>query len=142
MDQLSALRLFVQVARLKSISAAGRALGLSTTAASKRLQDLEAALRVKLVDRTTRQLALTESGQRLLDRTVDLLGELDAALAEARELQDKAMGTLRIVARRSFGMLHVAPAVPSFHATYPLIAQRGTPAPASQSCAPRPARST
>ena len=122
MDQLAALRLFIKIAQLKSISAAGRALGLSTTAASKQLQDLETALRVKLVDRTTRQLALTESGQRLLQRTVDLLGELDTALAEARELQDTAMGTLRIVARRSFGMLHIAPALPSFRTCYPLVA--------------------
>jgi DNA-binding transcriptional LysR family regulator len=122
MDQLAALKLFVQVGSLKSISAAGRSLGLSTTAASKRLQDLEAALRVKLVDRTTRQLALTEAGQRLFARSVALLGELDSAFSEARELQDAPVGTLRIVARRSFGMLHVAPALPAFRAAYPLIA--------------------
>lgn len=120
-DQLAALRLFVQIARLRSISAAARALGLSTTAASRRLQDLEAALATRLVDRTTRQLALTEPGQRLFARAVDALGTLDAAFTEARELGHVPMGTLRIVARRSFGMIHVAPALPGFRAAYPLI---------------------
>lgn len=121
MDQLAALRLFVHIARLRSISAAARALGLSTTAASKRLQDLEAALNTRLVDRTTRQLALTEAGQRLYVRAVDALGALDTAFTEARELEHVPMGTLRIVARRSFGMLQVAPALPSFRAAYPRI---------------------
>lgn len=121
MDQLAALRLFVYIARLRSISAAARALGLSTTAASKRLQDLESALNTRLVDRTTRQLALTEAGQRLYARAVDTLSALDAAFTQARELEHVPMGTLRIVARRSFGMLQVAPALPSFRAAYPRI---------------------
>ncbi len=121
MDQLAALRLFVHIARLRSISAAARALGLSTTAASKRLLDLEASLNTRLVDRTTRQLALTEAGLRLFVRAVDALGALDTAFTEARELEHVPMGTLRIIARRSFGMLHVAPALPSFRAAYPRI---------------------
>lgn len=121
MDQLAALRLFVHIARLRSISAAARALGVSTTAASKRLQDLEADLKTRLVDRTTRQLALTEAGQRLFARAVDVLGALDTAFTEARELEHVPMGTLRIVARRSFGMQQVAPALPAFRAAYPLI---------------------
>lgn len=122
MDQLAALRLFIHVARNKSISAAGRALGLSTTTASKRLQDLEAALGVRLVDRTTRQLALTEAGGRLLARSANMLDELQSAFAEARESKNTPSGTLRIVARRSFGLMHVAPALPSFRAAYPQIA--------------------
>jgi len=120
-DQLAALRLFVHIARLRSISAAARALGVSTTAASKRLQELETDLKTRLVDRTTRQLSLTEAGQRLFARAVDVLGALDTAVTEARELADVPMGTLRIVARRSFGMLQVAHALPAFRAAYPLI---------------------
>jgi DNA-binding transcriptional LysR family regulator len=50
-----------------------------------------------------------------------VLGTLDTAFTEARELEDVPMGTLRIVARRSFGMLQVAPALPAFRAAYPLI---------------------
>jgi DNA-binding transcriptional LysR family regulator len=122
MDQLAALRLFIHVARSKSISSAGRALGLSTTTASKRLQDLEATLDVRLVDRTTRQLALTEAGERLLARSADLLDELQSAFAEARELKNTPSGTLRIMARRSFGLMHVAPALPAFREAYPQMA--------------------
>ena len=122
MDQLAALRLFVHVARSKSISSAGRALGLSTTTASKRLQDFEAMLDVRLVDRTTRQLALTEAGELLLARSGDMLDEIQSAFAEARELKNTPMGTLRIMARRSFGLMHVAPALPAFRKAYPRIA--------------------
>ena len=84
MDQLAALRLFIHVARSKSISSAGRTLGLSTTTASKRLQDLEAALGVRLVDRTTRQLALTEAGERLLARSADMLDETSIGLCRSQ----------------------------------------------------------
>lgn len=122
MDQLAALRLFVSVARSKSISSAGRMLGLSTTTASKRLQDLEAALGVRLVDRTTRQLALTEAGERLLARSADMLDEIQSAFAEAREHKDRPSGTLRIKARRSFGLMHVAPVLPAFRKAYPQVA--------------------
>ena len=122
MDQLAALRLFIQIARSKSISSAGRALGLSTTSASKRLQDLEAALGVRLVDRTTRQLALTEAGERLLARSADMLEEIQSAFAEAREQKDTPSGTLHIKARRSFGLMHVAPALPAFRKAYPQVA--------------------
>jgi DNA-binding transcriptional LysR family regulator len=83
MDQLAALRLFVHIS--KSIAAAGRSLGLSTTTASKRLQDLESVLNVSLVDRTTRQLALTEAGERLMSRSAGLLDELQTAFLEAKE---------------------------------------------------------
>ena len=122
MDQLAALRLFIQIARSKSISSAGRALGLSTTSASKRLQDLEAALGVRLVDRTTRQLALTEAGERLLARSAHMLEEIQSAFAEAREQKDTPSGTLHIKARRSFGLMHVAPALPAFRKAYPQVA--------------------
>ena len=68
---------------LQSISSAGRALGLSTTTASKRLQDLESTLEVRLVDRNPRQLALTEAGERLLARSADMLDELQSAAPRA-----------------------------------------------------------
>jgi DNA-binding transcriptional LysR family regulator len=122
MDQLAALRLLVHVARCKSISSAGRALGLSTTTASRRLQDLEATLEVRLVDRTTRSLALTEAGERLLARSAGMLDELQSAFAEARELKNTPSGTLRVMARRSFGLMHVAPVLPGFRAAYPQVA--------------------
>ncbi len=119
MDQLSALRLFVRVVDAGSITGAGRSLGMSSTAASKRLQDLEAELRVRLLDRTTRSVSATEAGRHLYDRVSVLLDDLDAALRQAGELQSRPTGVLRVTARRSFGMLHVVPALPSFRAAYP-----------------------
>jgi DNA-binding transcriptional LysR family regulator len=121
MDRLTALRLFLRAAERRSISGAGRALGLSSTAASKGLQDLEAELGVRLLSRTTRQLAPTEAGEALYQRLAPLLGELDAALRDAKELQDRPRGTLRVLARRSFALLHVVPALADFHAAFPEV---------------------
>lgn len=121
MDTLSALKLFARVAETGTISAAGRSLGLSTTAASKRLQGLEAALKVRLFDRTTRHVSVTEAGRQLHLHLSSLLGELDAALRQAGEVHDHPVGVLRVVARHSFGMRHVVPALASFHAAYPKV---------------------
>lgn len=121
MDRLSALRLFLRVVETGSITGAGRSLGMSSTAASKRLQDLEAELKVRLLDRTTRTVSATEAGRHLYDRLSGLLDDLDGALRQAGELHGRPAGVLRITARRSFGMLHVLPAVPSFRAMCPEV---------------------
>ncbi len=122
MDRLTALRLFLRAIEAGSISGAGRGLGLSSTAASRGLQELEAELGVRLLGRTTRHLTPTEAGSALYRRLAPLLGELDAALGEARELQDRPRGTLRVLARRSFALLHVVPGLPAFLAAFPEVA--------------------
>ena len=122
MDLIDALRFFAHVARLRSISAAARAQGLSTTAASKKLQDLEARLGTRLVDRTTRSLSLTEAGERLLARSSVVLDDLDQALAAVRDLHSHPVGRLRILCRRSFGVHQIAPLLPAFRTAYPEIA--------------------
>lgn len=119
MDRLSALRLFVRVVETGSITRSGQALGMSSTAASKRLQDLEGALKVRLLDRTTRTVSPTEAGRQLYERVSGLLDDLDSALRQAAELQTRPTGVLRVTARRSFGMLHVTPALPSFRVACP-----------------------
>lgn len=121
MDRLSAMRLFRRVVETGTISAAGRSLGLSTTAASKRIQDLEADLSARLLDRTTRHATPTEAGRHLYRRVTPLLDELDAALSETTALHDEPTGTLRILARRSFGLLQVVAALPSFRVAYPKV---------------------
>ena len=87
MDRLSDLRLFLRVVDTGSITGAGRSLGMSSTAASRRLRDLEAGLRVRLLDRTTRSVSATEAGRRLYDQVSVLLDDLDTALRQAGELQ-------------------------------------------------------
>lgn len=121
MDQLAALRLFVRVVERGGISAAARSLGLSTTSASRRLQDLEAAMHTRLLNRTTRSVSPTESGQILYRRLSPLIEALDGVVREAGEQTVEPSGVLRVVARRSFGILHVAPAIAGFHAAFPKV---------------------
>lgn len=121
MDQLASLRLFARVVERGTISAAGRSLGMSTTAASRRLQELELSLQARLLNRTTRTVSPTEAGRRLYERLCPLLDGLEAALRQAGDLHGQPSGVLRVVARRSFGILHVAPAIASFRRAYPRV---------------------
>ena len=121
MDRLRALRLFLRIAETGSITGAGRAMGLSRTAASKALAELEASLALRLVDRTTRHATATEAGRILQARLAPVLGELDAALEHARTQHDTPAGVLRVVARRSFALRHVVPRLAEFRAACPLV---------------------
>lgn len=121
MDRLVALRLFLRIAETGSITGAGRAIGLSRTAASKGLADLESALGLRLVDRTTRHATPTEAGRTLQRRLSPVLGELDAAIEQARTRHDTPAGTLRVVARRSFALRHVVPRLAAFRAAHPAV---------------------
>ncbi len=118
---LATLRLFRHVVRCGSITGAGRALGLSATAASRQMQELETALQARLLNRTTRNVSATEAGQHLFDRLGPLLEDLDGALRAAADEHGQPTGILRVVARRSFGLLHVAPTIAGFHARFPHV---------------------
>lgn len=122
MDRLSTLKVFVSAVDAGSISRAARRHGLSTTSASRRLMELEHELGVRLLDRTTRYVAPTEAGRRLRDRVAPLVAGLDLAIREAGEDPHAPSGTLRILARRSFAMLHIAPLLPEFIAAHPRVA--------------------
>ena len=121
-DRLSTLKLLVSAVELASISGAARRHGLSTTSASRRLMELEEDLGVRLLERTTRYVSPTEAGQRLCDRVGSLLAGLDNALREAGEDPHVPTGTLRLLARRSFAMRHIAPLLPGFLAAHPGVA--------------------
>ncbi|WP_193173990.1 LysR family transcriptional regulator [Nisaea nitritireducens] len=121
MDRLQALQLFARVVERGTISAAGRSLGLSKTVASKRLQDLEADLSIGLLNRTTRHVSVTEAGQALYDRIIPMIRDMDAIIEQISESTEAPSGVLRILARRSFGMLHIVPTLPSFRAEYPEV---------------------
>lgn len=121
MDRLTALRLFLRTLDRGAIAAAGRSLGLSATAASRTLRELEESLGLRLLDRTTRHVAPTEAGRRLAARVAPLLEGLDAAVAEAREMHEEATGTLRVVARRSYALRHVVPRIAAFRAAHPRV---------------------
>ncbi len=119
MDRFSALRVFAQVVESGGFSRAAERLGLSTTAVSRQVAELEAHLRTRLLNRTTRRLSLTESGQALYGRAVQLLQDLEEAEQEATQAAITPRGTIRLTTSVTFGARHVAPAIAGFLARHP-----------------------
>lgn len=119
MDRLQAIEIFVKVAELKSFSAAADAMNLSRTLVSDRVKELEEQIGVRLLQRTTRRVALTEPGAAFLERVRLGLAAFDEAAAEASSLSTNPRGLLRVNAPMSFGFRHVAPAVGAFLSAYP-----------------------
>ena len=121
MDRLTAMGVFKRVVELSSFSAAARDLSLSNAAVSKNVSELEAHLGVRLLNRTTRRLSITEAGDAYYRRCVAVLEEIDAADREASTLAATPRGLLRVSAPMSLGLLHLAAAVPAFLRRYPDI---------------------
>lgn len=119
MRRLQAMELFAAAARLGSLSAAGRRAGLSPAAVSRQVAALEGALGVRLLDRTSRALRLTEAGREYLARLEPILADIAAAEAAASALQATPRGTLRVHSRTMFGLRVLAPLVPEFQALHP-----------------------
>ena len=114
--------LFVRVVANGSIAAAARSLGLSPASASRRLQRLEARLGARLVQRTTRRLALTPAGERFHADVVAILAAVEAAEARLAGAAAVPAGVLRVSAPTSFGRLHIAPQLHRFLDAHPRVA--------------------
>lgn len=119
MNELSDIAVFVQVVKSGSFTAAAEHLSLSKGVVSKYVSRLETRLGARLLNRTTRRLSLTEVGQSFFERSRHALQEIEDAETEVSRLQGKPRGTLRINAPMSFGVMHVAPAIPVFLEQYP-----------------------
>jgi DNA-binding transcriptional LysR family regulator len=119
MDRLAAMHAFRRVIELGSFRAAARALGRSNAAVSKQVSDLEAELGATLIARTTRRLAPTEAGQAYYERCARILDDLTEANTAVASLQAAPRGLLRINAPMSFGLLHLARAMPAYIQCYP-----------------------
>lgn len=113
--------LFAKIIESGSLSAAGRAVGLSPAMVSKRLARLEARLGAALVNRTTRRLALTETGERFHRDVLAILKAVEEAEARAGGERGGPAGLLRVSAPTSFGRLHIAPHLKRFLDAYPRI---------------------
>ena len=119
MDSISKVAIFVQVAQLQSFAAAGRKLGMSGPAVSKQIQALENRLGVRLLNRTTRSVTLTEEGAVYLDRAGKALEDLEEAERRIQELKDCPTGNLKINAPMSFGNQYLVGPVAEFAKRYP-----------------------
>ncbi|MFZ6675160.1 LysR substrate-binding domain-containing protein [Undibacterium sp. Xuan67W] len=114
MDQFKQISTFAEVAARGSLSAAARAEGVAPAMIGRRLDALEERLGVKLLQRTTRKIALTNEGAAFLEDCQRILAELEEAETSVSERSARASGQLTISAPAGFGRQHVAPLVPSF----------------------------
>ena len=121
MPRLDAMEVFAEVVEAESFSGAARALGISKSAVSKQIGRLEDRLGVRLLNRTTRRLSLTEAGAGYYEASRRVLDEALAAETAVSSLAAAPRGLLKLNAPMSFGFLHLARAIPAFHARHPQI---------------------
>ncbi len=118
MGQFRQISTFVEVVARGSLSAAARAEGIAPAMIGRRLDALETRLGVKLLQRTTRKLALTNEGAAFLEDCQRILSELEEAESAVAERSARASGHLLVSAPAGFGRQHVAPLLPSFLAEH------------------------
>ncbi|MGF1686050.1 LysR family transcriptional regulator [Photobacterium japonica] len=121
MESFSAMPVFVAVIQAGGFSPAAKLLGISKSAVSKRITQLEEQLGVKLLYRTTRKLSLTEAGEHYFEHAAQAYQAASHAEEAVQQLQGEPQGRLRISTPMSFGRLHVAPMIPAFLKRYPKI---------------------
>lgn len=121
MDRLTEIELFVKIAELGGLSRAAEELGMSNAAASRHLASLESRLAGRLVERTTRNLTLTEVGQEFLRSCTSVLEELKEAVSTVNAARLKPTGTLRIASSVSFAIHHITPIVIAYTRRYPQV---------------------
>lgn len=118
---LQDLEIFVRVAAVQNLSAVGQELGLTPGTISKRLQALEVDLEVRLFDRTTRSIRITDEGERFLVHAQRVLHEMDQARTALASRTSTPVGRLKIAAPELLGHESICAAVNAFVETYPQI---------------------
>jgi DNA-binding transcriptional LysR family regulator len=120
-DELKRIGVFTRVVETKSFSEAARQLGVAKSAVSKQIAQLEKEVGVRLLNRTTRSLSLTEAGEIFYRHSAEIVNRTKIALSELREYQNQPTGTLRISCPVSFGTQHLVPVIKEVRALYPLL---------------------
>jgi DNA-binding transcriptional LysR family regulator len=118
MERLDEMMTFAKVVETKSFSATAQALGTSKSLVSKQISNLESALGVRLLNRTTRRMSLTEIGAAYYEHCARIAQEIDAAAETVTQLQAEPRGVLRLTSPVIFASLHLAPAMQSFLKRY------------------------
>ena len=119
MDRFHAMSVFAKVVEQGSFARAADRLEMSTSAVSRYVAELEAHLDVRLLNRTTRRLSLTEMGMAFYERCVQLLADLEEAEQAVTAAAVVPRGTLKLTCSITFGVRHLAPAIAAFGARYP-----------------------
>lgn len=114
MDILACMRLFSRVVQAGSFSAAGRQIGMSPASVFRMINGLEDELGVRLLNRSSRKLTLTEAGHLYFQKLEGILGDIEEANAAVAQLHLAPRGTLRVHTRVSLGIHHIAPLLPQF----------------------------
>ncbi|MEX6505287.1 LysR family transcriptional regulator [Jiella sp. M17.18] len=121
MDTLTRMRAFISVVENEGFSSAARKTGRSKALLSKYVRELEDELGVLLINRTTRQIALTAAGEVYVARASGILSDLESLNEEAREATGEAKGTIRVSAARTFGDAELGLSLVDFAKAYPDI---------------------
>ncbi|MFT3663629.1 LysR substrate-binding domain-containing protein [Piscinibacter sp.] len=121
MDRLHSMRAFVKVIDAGSFAAAAREMNLSPAVVTRLVADLEEHLGARLMNRTTRRLALTDIGEAYLERARAILTEIEEAEALAGSAASEPRGHLRVLATPAFAVHQLAKHLPAFHEQYPKV---------------------
>lgn len=119
MDKLNAMLAFTKVVSLGSYAEAGRQLGMTRSAVSKGVIELEQILGARLLDRTTRKVSATEAGLAYYERCVNILADISETEMQVSRLHDEPRGVLKMNAPMSFGILHIGDVISDFMKAYP-----------------------
>ncbi|MDU6244634.1 MAG: LysR family transcriptional regulator, partial [Bradyrhizobium sp.] len=122
MDRIDAMQAFVTVADLNGFAPAARRLKLSPSAVTRLIAALETHLGVRLLQRTTRSVTLTDAGRRYLERTRRILADLEEAELAAESERLQPAGRLVVSAPVGFGRLHVGPVMAAYLSRYAEVA--------------------
>ncbi|WP_206996006.1 LysR family transcriptional regulator [Trinickia mobilis] len=121
MDTLHTMRIFVRVAEEGSFTGAAQRMAVTLPQASRAVSYLETHLRTRLLNRSTRSIALTEAGRRYLQRCQQILAYIDQAEAEAADALARPSGRLRVHAMPDFGQTYLVPAIMRYQQRYPAV---------------------
>jgi len=120
-DRLNGMRVFAQVVEAKSFSAAADRLGISKSLASRHVSALELSLSVKLLNRSTRKLSLTEAGAVFYEHCARIVQEAQLAEDRLTRTQSEPAGLVTVTAVPAFAVRHLLPALSEFYKKYPKI---------------------